>query len=145
MSEAEAEEVIGWTYPGEYSFYDMAKDVEDQAELRAAHVRERKYFSALRDGELIGYFEFEPEGDVLEVGVGLRPDLTGIGLGRPFFEAGLAFARVRSQPKTFRLRVARFNERAIKVYERAGFERGRSYVHDFYGTPYEFIEMTRPA
>ena len=145
MTEAEAEEVIGWTYPGEYSFYDMAKDVEDQAELRAAHVRKAKYFSALHDGELIGYFEFEPEGDILEIGLGLRPDLTGRGLGPDFFEAGLQFGRERFHPQTFRLRVATFNRRAIKIYERAGFAPGRIYMHDFYGTPYGFIEMTRPA
>ena len=145
MTEAEAEEVIGWTYPGEYSFYDMANDVEDQAELRAAHVREVKYFSALRDDELIGYFEFDPDGDVLEIGLGLRPDLTGRGLGAEFFEAGLTFGRNRFNPTTFRLRVATFNQRAVKIYERAGFQRDRIYTHDFYGTPYEYMEMTRPA
>lgn len=145
MSEDEAEAVISWTYPGEYAFYDMERDVEDMAELRATHVREAKYFSALRNGELIGFFELDVDGDVVEVGLGLRPDLTGKRLGESFLERGLAFARERYEPARFRLRVAAFNKRAIELYERAGFVTDRRYVHDFYGTPYDFLEMSRPA
>ena len=145
MTEADAEEVISWRYPGEYSFYDMERDVEDMAELRASHVREAKYFSALEDSELIGFFEFDVDGEVAELGLGLRPDLTGKGLGAAFLEAGLVFARQRFGPERFRLRVAEFNKRAIAVYERAGFVIDRRYVYDFYGTPYDFLEMSRPA
>ncbi|MFP5351901.1 MAG: GNAT family N-acetyltransferase [Actinomycetota bacterium] len=145
MSEEQAEEVISWRYPGEYAFYDMERDVEDMAELRAAHVREEKYFSALKNSELIGFFEFEVDGDVVEVGLGLRPDLTGRGLGESFLREGLSFARERFAPERFRLRVAEFNVRAITLYERAGFAIDRRYGHDFYGTPYDFLEMSRPA
>ena len=145
MSEAEAEEVIGWKYPGEYAFYDMERDVEDMAELRAAHVREAKYHSVYSGHELVGFFELTQEGTTVEVGLGLRPDLTDKGLGTAFLEAGLAFARERFQPLRFQLRVALFNGRAIKVYERAGFVRDMVYLHDFYGTPYEFLVMSRSA
>ncbi len=145
MTEEEAEEVISWRYPGEYSFYDMERDVEDLAELRAAHVREAKYFSALQQGDLIGFFDFEVDGDVVEVGLGLRPDLTGQGLGDPFLKAGLEFARTYFAPERFRLRVAAFNRRAIALYERSGFVVTGTYVHDFYGTSYDFLEMSRPA
>ena len=145
MSEAEAEEVIAWKYPGEYSFYDMERDVEDLAELRAAHVRERKYLSVLEAGELIGFFELESDGDTVEIGLGLRPDLTGKGAGAAFLEAGLDLARERFRPNRFRLRVATFNQRAITVYERAGFVRDMVYLHDFYGEPYEFLVMSRSA
>lgn len=145
MTEAEAEEVISWRYPGEYAFYDMERDIEDMAELRATHVREAKYFSALQDSELIGFFGFDLEGDVLELGLGLRPELTGKGLGASFLQSGLDYARERFAPQRFRLRVAEFNERAIAVYERAGFVTDRRYVHDFYGTPYDFLEMSRSA
>ena len=145
MTEGEAEEVISWRYPGEYAFYDMERDVEDMAELRATHIRETQYFAALQNAELIGFFQFEAVGDVVELGLGLRPDLTGQGLGPGFLEAGLAYAQQRFAPSRYRLRVARFNERAIAIYERAGFTVDRRYVHDFYGTPYDFLEMSRPA
>lgn len=145
MNEREAEEVISWRYPGEYAFYDMEQDEEDTDELRTPRVREQRYFSALSDGELVGFFEFDAKDDVVEVGLGLRPDLVGQGKGAGFLEAGLTFARERFVAKTFRLRVAAFNRRAIEVYKRAGFVVDRMYVHDFYGTPYDFLEMSRPV
>jgi hypothetical protein len=61
----------------------------------------------------------------VEVGLGLRPDLTGKGLGRGFLLAGLDFARRSFSPDVFRLSVATFNERAIKVTRaRASYEGG---------------------
>ncbi len=145
MSEADAEAIIAWKYPGEYSFYDMERDVEDMAELRSAHLREAKYHSVFSDDQLVGFYEFTIEGDVVELGLGLRPDLTGKGLGRAFLEAGLAFAKERYRPKRFQLRVAAFNKRAIKLYEQTGFVRNKIYLHDFYGTAYEFLVMSRPV
>jgi ribosomal-protein-alanine N-acetyltransferase len=41
--------------------------------------------------------------------------------------------------------VASFNERAIKVYERAGFVTTRAFDHETSGGVYRFLEMTRPA
>ena len=65
--------------------------------------------------------DFERKGDALEYGLGLRPDLTGQGVGLDFFRAGLEFAHERFEPERVILAVAAFNERARIVYERAGF------------------------
>jgi [ribosomal protein S18]-alanine N-acetyltransferase len=67
----------------------------------------------------------------LDYGLGLRPDLTGQGLGLEFFRAGLVFARERYQPQRVYLHVAAFNERARRVYERAGFSVVSSHVRTF--------------
>ena len=91
-----------------------------------------RFFEALDErGELIGFYYFEPEPPDLDYGLGLRPDLTGQGLGPYFFNVGLAFARERFRPRQVFLHVAAFNERARLVYERAGFRIVSSHVRTF--------------
>lgn len=121
---AEAHELMAsWRYPSPYDFYDG--DAEP--------VLNPERFFEVRDeaGELIGFYYFEPNPPDLDYGLGLRPDLTGQGLGLEFFRAGLAFARERYRPRRVYLHVAEFNERARRVYERAGFSVVSSHVRTF--------------
>jgi [ribosomal protein S18]-alanine N-acetyltransferase len=109
----------------------------------------------LSGGELVGFFCYGPGGQLpgfdypddgsLDVGLGLRPDLTGKGSGLGFLRAGLEFARRRFSPDGFRLSVATFNERAILVYERAGFRRAKVFTHHTNGGEHPFLLMTREA
>lgn len=146
MTQAEAEAIAEWRYESPYDFYDATADERDLAELLDPSLRGHHYFSA-RDTkrELIGFFKFGREGNVVDVGLGLRPDLTGRALWQSFVEAGLAFARERFAPRGFKLSVAEFNERALKVYERAGFVRTRTFVHETNGGLFHFVEMERAA
>jgi RimJ/RimL family protein N-acetyltransferase len=68
------------------------------------------------------------EADLLDFGIGLEPELTGRGLGLPVVQAALQFARETLGARGFRLSVATFNRRAIRVYERAGFEPGETFT-----------------
>ena len=121
MDESEAREVADWHYDPPYTFYDWAADGDDLALLLGKKSREGRFFSARDEDELVGFFEFQQEGDTIVIGLGLKPDLTGRGFGEEYVEEGLEFARERFGPKEFRLAVAAFNARAIRVYERAGF------------------------
>ena len=80
------------------------------------------------------------ERDEVRIGLGIRPDLTGQGLAQPFIDAGLPYAHGEWQPRPFRLRVAGWNERALRAYRRAGFRE----IPDPEGQS-RFIEMERPA
>ena len=75
----------------------------------------------------------------MRLGLGMRPDLTGRGLAQPFIEAGLEYARREWRPRTFRLWVARWNERALRAYRRAGFHEVRQRRAE------PLREMERPA
>jgi len=144
MNEGDARTIAGWHYQEPYTFYDMDQDADDLAELLDPRNWTETYYAVVNEpGELVGFFAFKRDGDVVEVGLGLRPDLTGRGIGLPFLLAGLDFARAIFSPTTFRLAVATFNTRAIRDYERAGFERGRVYMHHTNGGEYEFMDMTR--
>jgi ribosomal-protein-alanine N-acetyltransferase len=146
MTQHEAETIARWRYEPPYDFYDADADHRDLAELLDPARRGDRYYTA-RDaaGDVIGFFGFSHAGEVVGIGVGLRPDLTGRGLGTSFLEAGLAFARGRFAPRRFRLNVAAFNLRAIKVYERAGFVTTRRFEHETNGGLFSFVEMERPA
>ena len=131
-------EMATWRYEPPYDFYD------GDAEPVLNH--ERFYEALDEDGSLVGNYYFEQKGDALEVGLGLRPDLTGRGLGLEFLLAGIDFGRRRFRLSRVILNVAAFNERAIKVYEQAGFrETGRhTRRFDRWGEV-EFVEMERAA
>jgi len=146
MDDADAREISGWRYESPYDFYDSTADPADLADLLDPERRRDVYFSALDDENgLVGFFQFEKTDHTVDVGLGLRPDLTGIGLGVGFVRSGLAFARERFSPERFTLSVATFNARAIGVYERAGFRWGEVYLHEANGGEYEFLRMEREA
>ena len=146
MSEQQARAVADWHYDPPYDFYDAVADPEDLAELLDPAQRAGRYFAALGDsGDLVGFFMFKHERDTVVIGLGLRPDLTGCGLGLPFLLAGLDFARARYAPARFRLMVATFNRRAIRVYEQAGFCQGETFAHWTNGGEHAFLWMERPA
>jgi RimJ/RimL family protein N-acetyltransferase len=153
MTQEEAREIAAWRYDPPYDFYGLAKEPEDLDEILDPEKR-KDYFSATSGGELVGYFCFGAEARVpggdysaeaVDVGLGMRPDITGKGLGREFLESGLAFAETRFSPASFRLSVADFNARAITVYERAGFEKTGRFIQNTNGAGRPFTLMTRPA
>jgi ribosomal-protein-alanine N-acetyltransferase len=146
MDQADAASIAAWKYESPYSFYDWTADADDLALLLDAETREGRFFSVVDgDGALVGFFELRLDGTDVVVGLGLRPDLTGRGYGRRFVESGLEFADERFHPDRFRLSVATFNERAIRVYERCGFQPGRTYEHATNGGVHPFLEMSRPV
>jgi RimJ/RimL family protein N-acetyltransferase len=133
-SEAALLEMERWRYESPYDFYDGDQDPPLNPE---------RYFEALDlDGSLVGFYYFEEKGGALEIGLGLRPESTGLGLGLEFFLAGLEFGRARFRPARIILAVAAFNQRAVTVYERAGFRiTGRHVRHFERWGDVEFIDM----
>jgi ribosomal-protein-alanine N-acetyltransferase len=142
MTAADAEAIATWRYPEPYSFYDSDRDPGDLALLLDPAGWGEKYFAADSDGRLAGFFQLTKADDGVEIGLGLRPDLTGHGLGAEFVAAGLRFAAERFDTHRFDLAVAAFNRRAITVYERAGFREVRRYAHFTGGALHEFVWMT---
>jgi ribosomal-protein-alanine N-acetyltransferase len=143
MTPKDADEIVAWRYPVEYAFYNMDADPEDLVEFLDVDKCEpgTKFVMADDDGAALGFFEFTTRDGVTDIGLGLRPDLTGRGLGADFLRAGLAFAVERFQPRTLRLAVAAFNRRAITVYERVGFAITKAFMQTTNGGVYEFVEM----
>lgn len=81
----------------------------------------------------------------MEIGLGLRPDLTGRGLGRDFMRRNLDWIQQEYPDTGIRLSVASFNQRAIKVYEGSGFHVVRHFTQATNGGEYDFVEMRHVA
>lgn len=142
MEQSEAVEIADrWKYDGEYAFYDMTADPEDYKELVTPELRGDRYFSVLDGGELVGFFCVKQEAGDVEIGLGLRPDLTGQGRGGAFLNEILRFVKENYQFEKICMDVASFNQRAIKVYERAGFVKTGTAQVPTNGGIYDFTFM----
>ena len=127
LTDAEARVVSGWQYVGQYWIYDGDPRGVDRL------LDPRNRYHAVSDDEqeeLIGFCCFGPDArvpgfaydeDALDVGAGLKPDLTGRGLGGRLAETTLAFAAAEFSPTRYRVTVARFNQRALTMARRYGF------------------------
>ena len=146
MTEPDARAIAAWHYAAPYSFYDFASDPDDLAELLDPTGWGKTYFATTDEfGDLIGFWQVQTQGETAEIGLGLRPDLTGRGLGLSFVQAGLAFTSARWPAEQFSLAIAAFNQRAIRVYERAGFQPTSSFWQATNGGQHEFVRMIRAA
>ncbi|MFD3274374.1 GNAT family N-acetyltransferase [Paenibacillus dendritiformis] len=151
MTEDYASIIAKWTYDEPYSLYSMDGDEDTMAEFMNGD-----YFYALdNDNVLIGYIctgnsARVPGGyDIgiyhhdtyIDFGLGLDPEFTGKGMGSGFVTSSLEFIRERYQASDIQLVVATFNERAIKVYERAGFVKGPLFQSKVGDQDIDFIVM----
>ena len=148
MDQDEAEQVAAWSYPGIYAFYDYSADPDDLAEILDADRRAGLYFAVRLPGHgLIGFVQTWPVGEdgSIEIGLGLRPECAGHGLGVAFVRrlCDWLIDRVRLRPMVITLRVATFNVRAITVYERAGFRAVATEQSRTNGATVQFLRMRR--
>ncbi|MBB5180959.1 ribosomal-protein-alanine N-acetyltransferase [Planomicrobium koreense] len=142
MTQKQSEEIADWQYEGDYAFYDMVADEDDLQEFLNPLERKDFYFAVTERHDLIGFYCFkETAAGIIDIGLGMKPGFTGKGRGHAFFRAGLDFAIARYQPKKFTLAVAAFNERAIAVYKKAGFQPDEVFLQKTNGGHYKFIKM----
>ena len=77
----------------------------------------------------------------MELGLGLRPDLCGKGLGRTFVREIIAFLEAHYTYDALILKVAQFNQRARRVYQACGFRETRMVRQESNGGIYDFVVM----
>ena len=132
-----------WHYEGFYSFYDAAADEEDYHELISEEMRDNNYFEADINGELVGFFTVNKDGNTIEIGLGLRPDLCGKKMGKSFLSEIEKYVLTIYQPERFRVAVADFNARAIKVYQSCNYSQTGSEVRFTNNNYYKFLILEK--
>jgi len=124
-----AKEITSWRYDEPYAIYDY-RDQSSNDVIGYLTDPANQIFAVLSDNELIGFRSFGPDGRVsggtyddsyLDTGGGLRPDLTGRGLGARIICKGIEFGTREFETERFRVTIAAFNQRALRVCSRVGF------------------------
>ena len=138
LTAEQGEAMAQWRYPGPWAVYDSTGPL-DPAE---------GFWSVVDEGgEVAGYACFGVEARVpglserpglLDVGVGMRPELTGQGRGRAFAEAVLAHGHAVSGIGRLRAVVQDWNLRSRRLLTGLGFvETGTHDVGDVHYVVYE--------
>jgi len=149
MTVAFAADIVSWRYPAPYDLYDMTG-----AEPGFLASPASGFFALAKGDDLIGFRSFGPDGQVpggsydssaLDTGGELRPDLTGKGLGLEAIGTGLEFGRREFGPQAFRVTVASFNERALRVVRSLGFRAIGSFPAATDGRSFEILVRAEPA
>lgn len=152
MTRAYAIEIAKWRYEEPYALNDPDSD-GIPAMLDPANAYHAMFSGA---GELIGFCCFGrdaqvPGGDypeseeTLDIGAGMWPELTGKGGGNDFVASILEFAREEFSPAIFRVTIATVNERALRVWEQAGFGRTQTFQGQTKRGQHKFAQLIRRA
>ena len=142
--------VVLWSYDPPLDVYTAPPGERSGAVARMLDPQNH-YFGVFSGGELIAFCCFGPDArvpgggydaDALDVGLGLRPDLVGVGLGRLLLDAVTAFADRSFGARPLRATVAAFNQAALRVCLAAGLERVSVFRSD---SGAEFVQLRRRA
>jgi len=142
LTAEQGEAMAGWSYPGPWAVYEVSAAIDPA-----------QGFWAVVDGTgdgtaaVVGYACFgvearvpglEERPGVLDVGVGMRPDLTGQGLGREFATAVLDHGGTVSGAAVLRAVVQDWNARSRRLLTGLGFaQTGEHRVGDLLFVVYE--------
>jgi RimJ/RimL family protein N-acetyltransferase len=125
LTAADLVDIAGWRYDDRWAVYDSDGPLDPElgywAVVEGSRENERLVgFGCLgEDARVPGLPEVA---GVLDVGVGMRPDLVGQGRGPEFATAVLDFARDRGATR-LRAVVQQWNIRSLRLVERLGFVR----------------------
>jgi [ribosomal protein S18]-alanine N-acetyltransferase len=136
MTTEAARSILSWRYGEPYELYnaDPANLIDDLAALTDPAYRYYAIYG--EDGSLVAFCCFGEDAQVrggdyaapaLDVGVGMRPDLTGRGQGAALIRDVLVWGQQAFGPTAFRCTVAAFNKRAQKACRQNGFRKSATF------------------
>ena len=137
MTEQIAKEILGWRYSPPYDLYNGEINEEGLKEFM-----ENPYYAIYNEESLVGFyclgyvaqvpigylFGAYPEG-YLDIGLGMKPALTGKGNGKDFLAFIINRLDQQEDVEPWRLTVAAFNKRAIALYEKFGFQKVAAFTN----------------
>ncbi len=126
MTDIDGQAICTWRYPPPYELFHWLSwetMVETGWEFGDPFIRQEQYLAVRNtdNGQLVGYVQIFPMGRTLRIGMGLRPDCCDRGWGTALTKLVVQEALRRQPDAEIDLEVEKWNKRAIRVYEKAGF------------------------
>ena len=139
MNEEAAIDILNWRYDPPYDFYNNELNSDSMKEM----LEDSYSFVLDQNDSLVGFFciggsaqvpvgrQFGAYSEALaDIGIGMKPELTGKGYGAIFFSFVLEHVQDIFKGVPIRLTVAKFNQRAIHLYEKFGFVQRAEFNKD---------------
>jgi RimJ/RimL family protein N-acetyltransferase len=153
ISEADVHSIIDWHYDAPYDIYDPG--IGDLIKITQTYLDPQLAYHAITDEheDLVACCCFGLDATVpggiystpaLDIGLDVRPDLTGQGRGNDFIESVIHFAVNKYKPEKLRVTIAEFNARARRVWGKAGFIETEQFQRKSDGLPFVILMRNTP-
>ena len=154
LTEPQIRAFITWTYDGPYAVYNLSGGSPEESVAFFSDPA-NGYFAIVDDNSperdaLLGFCNVGADARVqggaydeeaIDIGIGMRPDLTGRGLGATYAAMVFDFAGERYPGRVQRVTIAAFNQRAQHLCRKFGFCVVDRFADARNGRP--FLIMTR--
>lgn len=150
---ADFQQIVRWQYPPPYETYTIPESDWEESIAYFHELADNFVVIFDDDDTLLGFCSFGADGqvaggdysaDALDIGMGMRPDLTGKGQGKRYLAAVLDYAQNAFQPAALRATIAAFNERAQNMVKRAGFTQTGRFTAPTTGRAFLILIKNRP-
>ncbi len=153
IKEDQIRQYVSWQYESPYDIYNEDPANADDIVDYYLDPQYQAHAMTGKDGRLVGICSFGPDGkvpggrylyDALDIGLAIRPDLTGQRQGHTYIQAVIAFAWKQFNPPALRVTIAEFNRRAQRVWQKAGFVQVERFGRRLDGYPFLVYILHNP-
>lgn len=146
MAVEETAKVAAWRYGGDWSVYNLLTSRPLLENLAS-------YYAVVNPEELIGFCcigieariaGMNEDPAILDVGMGMNPQLVGRGNGAQFGETVIRYLDVHYPGVTLRAVIQSWNERSLRLTHRLGFRDAGELVAIQGGGPVTYRVFRRP-
>jgi len=133
--DASAREFLKWKYEPPYEIYNYSPE-HFERDLAYHLDSTNNLYSMYRGDELVGYCSYGRDAQVpggnyseeaLDIGMMIKPRLTGRGQGSNYANVVIQYGVSKYQPEKLRVTILATNLRAIRVWEKNGFQTVQSF------------------
>ena len=146
-----AREFVNWEYEPPYDVYNCPPDEIGDAVQYNIDPANNVYAMLDQNETLIGYCSYGkdaqvPGGDyseaALDIGLMIKPELTGQGLGSDYAREVIENGIDKYTQKKLRVTIAAFNKRAIRTWEKNGFQQTQNFKRSMDGMEFTIMTLT---